>query len=179
MFGCYWNDQSDTLSVMQQTTSSTLQCINLCLGENTNYIYAGTEKNPNRCYCGHKLRVQVRADVAECKAPCPVLVTDLCGRDARLAVYNISGLIFPVTLSESVITTESTTKFTNTHRQLTFSTSEVLIDETTTGSIRSTFTKSTYSLVPSSSLTLDETTYLKTSYSAKEGLTVYNSTHTS
>lgn len=44
MFGCYWNDHNDTLYGKRSTTSSTVDCINLCLNDNTGYIYAGTEK---------------------------------------------------------------------------------------------------------------------------------------
>lgn len=89
----------------------------------------------------------------------------------------VAGLIHPVTLSGDDITTESTTEVTTTHKQMSFSTSGVLLDKTT-GSIRSTNRKSTYSLVPSTSLKLDQTTYAKTTNSAQEGLTIYNSTLT-
>ncbi|XP_052104739.1 uncharacterized protein LOC127737838 [Mytilus californianus] len=181
LFGCYWNDDGATLSDKQSTTSSTVDCIHLCLTVNPSYIYAGTQKDPKSCYCGETLNGQASSrsfsDIeSQCSAPCPVVVTDTCGGYYRLAVYDISGLKVPVTLGGNDITIESTTDFTTTHRQVTFSTSEVLSDKTNS-STRSTYSKPTYSLERSTFPNLDQATDSKTSFSIK-GLTVYNSTHT-
>ncbi|CAC5415197.1 unnamed protein product [Mytilus coruscus] len=181
LFGCYWNDDGATLSDKQSTTSSTVDCIHLCLTVNPSYIYAGTQKDPKSCYCGETLHGQASTrsflDIEnQCSAPCPVVVTDTCGGYYRLAVYNISGLKVPVILIGNDITTESTTDFTTTHRQVAFSTSEGLFDKTNS-SIRSTYRKPTYSLERNTSPNLDQATDSKTSFSIL-GLTVYNSTHT-
>ncbi|VDI22292.1 Hypothetical predicted protein [Mytilus galloprovincialis] len=181
LFGCYWNDDGTTLPDKQLTATSTVDCIHICLTVNPSYIYAGTQKDPESCYCGLTLHSQAVTRVYsddKCSAPCPVVVMDICGGYYRLAVYEISGLKVPVTLGGNDITTEFTKEFTTTHKKVAFTTSEVLLEQTN-GSTRSTNRKSTYSLEHStSSNKQDKTTHPKTSFNIKEGSTDFNSTHT-
>ncbi|CAG2219160.1 unnamed protein product [Mytilus edulis] len=168
------------MAAFQQKNSSaptTVSCLEFC--RNVNYKYAASKLDTSdtfECYCGHDIQFTTTASSSDCGFPCPITVTDSCGRNHRIAVYNIQGESLPIVLPVLEPATEVSTSqvkpttevFSSTVQPTTeVSTSQVKpTTEVSTSTVEPTTEVSTSTVQPTtevSTSTVEPTTFVATS----------------
>ncbi|XP_052104627.1 uncharacterized protein LOC127737764 [Mytilus californianus] len=110
---CYWVDDNNGMAAFQNFISSdstTVSCLEKCT--DWNYNYAATKFDvwgTFECFCGNDIQFTTTSTGSDCAFPCPISVTDRCGRKNRIAVYDIRGESLPINIPVVEPTTEVST----------------------------------------------------------------------
>ncbi|CAG2219164.1 unnamed protein product [Mytilus edulis] len=113
VLGCYWTDDNNGMTAFQNLASTeptTVSCLERC--RNLNYNFAASKLDALdtfECYCGNDIQFTTKVSDLACGLPCPITVTDVCGRHNRMAVYDIQGESLPIVLAVKEPTTEVST----------------------------------------------------------------------
>ncbi|XP_063425778.1 uncharacterized protein LOC134709548 [Mytilus trossulus] len=166
VYGCFWVDNNNGMAAFQKKTSdkpTTVSCLEFC--RNVNYNYAASKLDASgrfECYCGNDIQFTTKVSGLECGFSCPVTVTDVCGRNNRMAVYNIQGESLPIVLP----VLEPATKMPTSQEQPTTEVSTSTVKPTTRvsrSSVQPTTEVSTSTVQPTtevSTSTVEHTTFM-------------------
>ncbi|VDI23795.1 Hypothetical predicted protein [Mytilus galloprovincialis] len=168
------------MAAFQKKNSSaptTVSCLEHC--RNVNYNYAASKLDAFgtfECYCGNDIQFTTEVGDSECGFPCPITVTDSCGRTNRIAVYKIQGESLPIVLpvlepatevSTSQVKPTTEVSISNVHPTTELSTSQVKpTTEVSTSTVEPTTEVSTSTVQPTtevSTSTVEPTTFVATS----------------
>ncbi|CAG2228675.1 unnamed protein product [Mytilus edulis] len=168
VLGC-WADDNNGMTAFQSLASTeptTVSCLERC--RNLDYNFAASKLDALgtfECYCGNYIQFTTKVPALACGFPCPITVTDACGRIKRIAVYNIQGESLPIVLPVLEPATEVSTS--PVQRTTEVSTSQVKptteVSTSTVDPITEVFKSTVQPTTRLSTSTVEPTTFVATS----------------